>query len=239
MKKIFILLIGLYFLLATSAFAVPTYFFGENLTPGGTVTGDPVTARTDFLSNLVGVGTESFEIYAQGQKLPLAIAFPGSSGDVTANLTGGPSTLTEIRTTPGFGRFATSGDNYLNVALGDGFTINFSDPISAFGFYGTDIGDFSGQLLLHVTNGDVLDIVVPHTVNAPDGALLFWGFIDTETSYRSIEFFNTSGSDSFGYDDMTIGVREQVQIPEPATMLLLGSGLIGLGFLGRKKLFKK
>jgi len=28
-------------------------------------------------------------------------------------------------------------------------------------------------------------------------------------------------------------------IQEPATMLLLGSGLIGLGFLGRKKLFKK
>jgi len=32
------------------------------------------------------------------------------------------------------------------------------------------------------------------------------------------------------------GIR---QVPEPATMLLLGSGLIGLAFLGRKRLFKK
>jgi len=44
-----------------------------------------------------------------------------------------------------------------------------------------------------------------------------------------VSFFNTTGSEKFTYSGTT------APVPEPATMFLLGSGLVGLGVIRRKK----
>lgn len=211
--------------LATAAHAAPIIYFAENLSPGGTVSGTPVTTRDAFLSQLSGVGTEEFESFPAGTTPPMALAFPGSTGGISAGLSGSGVVLNF----PNAGRYNTTsgGAQYLEVS--GTFIIDFSAPISAFGFYGTDIGDFNGQttIQLRATDGTLTNLVVPNTINGPTGSLLFWGFIDLDTAYNRITFGNTAaGTDFFGFDSMTIGDREQiVPTPEPASVLLFGLGL--------------
>jgi hypothetical protein len=157
MKKVvlftFIVSISLIMLVSTAK-AIPVTFFGEDLGLGETTRlpshPNADAAKTAFLSNLVGVGTETFESFSNGTPAPLDIAFSGAG---TATLAGTNAYVSTVSTgTNGVGRYPISGDNYLET--GSNFTVSFSQAISAFGFYGIDIGDFSGQLTITYENGD-------------------------------------------------------------------------------------
>lgn len=201
-------------------------FFGEDISPPPL--SNASNAESLFLSNLIGVGTEDFEGFALGSTAPLTIGF-GAAGNAT--LTGGGAVDNQ-----GPGRFSVGGGSQwydITVGGGNSFVINFTNPIAAFGFYGTDIGDFGGQLSLNFMSGDITNVVVPHTVGSggnPSGTGLYFGYIDTANPFTSVEFVTSGGgSDVFGFDQMTIGTIEQVSVPEPGTMLLLASGFLGLG----------
>jgi hypothetical protein len=220
---------------AGTAQAAPVTFFGEDLNPtGNTPIPTPLSddARNSFFDNLTGVSTETFEEFNNGDS-NLNVTFPGSG--ITANLSGGT-----IQNFSSAGRFAISSPNYYNAATSS-FAINFTAPISAFGFYGTDIGDFGGVLSLTLTDihGNMSSLVVPAAEgsggSSPEsGSALYFGFFDLTDQYTSVVFNNTNTVDNFGFDNFSVGNAQEVTptVPEASTWLMMILGFAGLGGAG-------
>jgi PEP-CTERM motif len=230
---------------SVASYAAPILYFGEDIGDGeNSVIASPNSdaQQAAFLAALINPGVETFEGMATG--VPGVVNFAGAG--VTATLSGGTVISQADGTTNGFGRYGVTDDpdeneNFLETAGGtNAFTLTFSNPIAAFGFYGIDIGDFNGQVTVTTVGGLNQLFNVGNSINTTGGGILFWGVISTSVAelFSSVTFGNTgSGDDFFAFDDFTVGSFEQVrEVPEPESMLLfsMGLGLLGMGRLAKR-----
>ena len=194
-------------------------------------------AEQQFLNHLDStVGTENFENVTFNSNSNLDLSFPGAG---TATL-GGNGEIHNIQNTSSSaiaydleqGLYPSSGNKYwFTEAKPEGnstFIINFSEDISAFGFYAYDLGDWGAKLTLKLYSNDKLVDTINnvHTVKtngSTTGSAIYVGIIGELLSsgvyetFDRVEFTTTGNGivntshDIFAFDDMTIAKSNQLE----------------------------
>lgn len=247
--------------LASSAVhAGPQVFFGSDPAAGGvfpTDAANPVLqAQAAFEAQVVVTKREAFTSSTPG--------FIGATGNSTALFGGAGNTLTQdvlpdspppvgariVSGPAANGRFNTTGGNASGAWIQSDwdFTLNLTERVNAFAFFGTDFGDFGGKLSIELLDGGlrVADNVFLNTdgsdlaIGGDDGSLLFFGYAADELLFNRIVFTVTQSStepDTLGFDDLRVGnLREPTgTVPEPGSLTLAGLALFAAGWARRSK----
>ncbi|MDA3807440.1 MAG: PEP-CTERM sorting domain-containing protein [Thiomicrorhabdus sp.] len=105
------------------------------------------------------------------------------------------------------------------------FTFDSSVFVSQFGLNIVD--SFDNWLSVYDASNNLLESVI---ASGPTTE----GFYGIDTGSVGIAYAIVSG-DFFSVDDVAFNASATAPVPEPSTILLLGSGLLGLGWYGRKR----
>ncbi len=213
---------------------------------GPTSLANAQAAEAAFLAGFNTVATETFDDEATGIAQSITTTAPpapngiGTFSSQQGGQLGQLVAILDAATSPFSGRFdVTSGPgssgNWLDSYDSEVVEYAVNSPLNPFtgiGFFMTDVLDVAGSLFVVFEDGESATEQFNFSGSGgtnPDGTVQYVQ-ATFDAPIVSLTFTAAADNDGFGIDDVSFG-----QVPEPATLALLGAGLVGIGAAARRR----